>query len=72
MNNQEINIQESVKWQIRFVTTNRFLITNDYPRSFYCHGDFTIKEAQLLESDSSGFNELDLANREPQMNSILF
>ena len=33
-----------------FTTTNRFFDNKNYPRGFSRHGDFTIKEAQLLES----------------------
>ncbi|VDR30598.1 Uncharacterized protein conserved in bacteria [Raoultella terrigena] len=32
-----------------FMTTNRFFDNKNYPRGFSRHGDFTIKEAQLLE-----------------------
>ena len=32
-----------------FTTTNRFFDNKNYPRGFSRHGDFTIKEAQLLD-----------------------
>ena len=49
-----------------FTTTNRFFDNKNYPRGFSRHGDFTIKEAQLLERHGYAFNELDLGKREPQ------
>ncbi|KLN97975.1 DUF413 domain-containing protein [Moellerella wisconsensis] len=49
-----------------FITTNRFFDTKHYPRGFSRHGDFTIKEAQLLERYGQAFNELDAGKREPQ------
>jgi uncharacterized protein len=48
-----------------FATTNRFFDNKHYPRGFSRHGDFTIKEATLLERHGYAFNELDLAKREP-------
>ncbi|WP_241609622.1 DUF413 domain-containing protein [Rosenbergiella australiborealis] len=48
-----------------FVTTHRFFDNKHYPRGFSRHGDFTIKEAQLLERFGFAMNELDLAKREP-------
>jgi len=48
-----------------FATTNRFFDNKHYPRGFSRHGDFTIKEAQLLERHGYAFNELDLSRREP-------
>ena len=48
-----------------FTTTNRFFDNKNYPRGFSRHGDFTIKEAQLLERHGYAFNELDLGKREP-------
>lgn len=48
-----------------FVTNNRFFDNKHYPRGFSRHGDFTIKEAQLLERYGVALNELDLARREP-------
>ena len=48
-----------------FKTQNRFFDNKNYPRGFSRHGDFTIKEAQLLERLGVAFNELDLGKREP-------
>lgn len=48
-----------------FVTTNRFFDNKNYPRGFSRHGDFTIKQAQILERLGYAFNELDLGKREP-------
>ncbi len=48
-----------------FSTTNRFFDNKFYPRGFSRHGDFTIKEAQLLEHRGFAFNELNLGKREP-------
>ncbi len=49
-----------------FITTNRFFDNKHYPRGFSRHGDFTIKEAQLLERLGQAFNELDTGKRAPQ------
>ena len=48
-----------------FTTTNRFFDNKNYPRGFSRHGDFTIKEAQLLERHGYAFNDLELGKREP-------
>lgn len=48
-----------------FTTTNRYFDNKHYPRGFSRHGDFTIKEAQLLERHGYAFNELYLGKREP-------
>lgn len=48
-----------------FSTTNRFFDNKFYPRGFSRHGDFTIKEAQLLERYGYALNELDLGKRQP-------
>ncbi len=48
-----------------FTTTSRFFDNKHYPRGFSRHGDFTIKEAQMLERHGFAFNELDLGKREP-------
>ncbi len=48
-----------------FATTNRFFDNKHYPRGFSRHGEFTIKEAQLLQHYGNAFNELDLAKRQP-------
>ncbi|MCX9458122.1 DUF413 domain-containing protein, partial [Vibrio cholerae] len=42
-----------------FVTTRRFFDNKHYPRGFARHGDFTIKEAQILERLGAAFDELD-------------
>ena len=38
-----------------FTTTNRYFDNKYYPRGFSRHGDFTIKEAQLLERHGYAF-----------------
>lgn len=48
-----------------FTTNNRFFDNKHYPRGFSRHGDFTIKEAQLLERFGYAFNELDAGKRQP-------
>ncbi|MCG8710890.1 DUF413 domain-containing protein [Brenneria sp. 4F2] len=48
-----------------FSTSNRFFDNKFYPRGFSRHGDFTIKEAQLLERHGYAFNELNLGKRQP-------
>lgn len=48
-----------------FSTTHRFFDNKNYPRGFSRHGDFTIKEAQILERHGYAFNELDSGKREP-------
>ena len=49
-----------------FLEVSRTRLDNKhYPRGFSRHGDFTIKEAQLLERHGFAFNELDLSKREP-------
>lgn len=48
-----------------FSTTNRFFDNKSYPRGFSRHGDFTIKEAQMLERYGYALNELDLGKRQP-------
>jgi uncharacterized protein YifE (UPF0438 family) len=57
-----------------FTTTNRFFDNKHYPRGFSRHGDFTIKEAQLLERHGYAFNELELGKRDlsPKMKNSLF
>lgn len=45
-----------------FITTNRFFDNKHYPRGFSRHGDFTIKEAQLLERHGQAFLSLIPAN----------
>ena len=48
-----------------FVTTRRFFDNKHYPRGFARHGDFTIKEAQILERLGAAFDELDSGKRQP-------
>lgn len=48
-----------------FTTTSRFFDNKHYPRGFSRHGDFTIKEAQMLERYGFAFNELDSENVSP-------
>lgn len=48
-----------------FSTTSRFFDNKFYPRGFSRHGDFTIREAQLLERHGTAFNELNLGKRQP-------
>ena len=48
-----------------FTTNNRFFDNKHYPRGFSRHGDFTIKEAQLLERFGHAFSELDAGKRQP-------
>lgn len=48
-----------------FVSKQRFFDSKHYPRGFSRHGDFNIKEAQLLERIGSALNELDLGKRQP-------
>ncbi|MBK4764853.1 MAG: DUF413 domain-containing protein [Pantoea sp. Brub] len=48
-----------------FLTKDRFFDNKNYPRGFSRHGDFTIKEAQLLEKYGVAFNELNLLKRQP-------
>ncbi|MFP1727072.1 DUF413 domain-containing protein [Lonsdalea quercina] len=48
-----------------FSTTSRFFDNKFYPRGFSRHGDFTIKEAQLLECHGHALNELDIGKRQP-------
>lgn len=48
-----------------FATINRFFDNKHYPRGFSRHGDFTIKEAYLLERHGYAFNELHSGKRQP-------
>jgi uncharacterized protein YifE (UPF0438 family) len=57
-----------------FTTTNRFFDNKHYPRGFSRHGDFTIKEAQLLERmvmPLTNWNWVN-ANLSPKMKNSLF
>lgn len=48
-----------------FLSKQRFFDSKNYPRGFSRHGDFTIKEAQLLEKHGHAFSELDADKRKP-------
>ena len=48
-----------------FSVTRRFFDDKNYPRGFSRHGDYTIKESQVLEQYGQAFHALDLALREP-------
>ncbi|MDF7666408.1 DUF413 domain-containing protein [Orbaceae bacterium ESL0727] len=48
-----------------FVSQQRFFDNKNYPRGFSRHGDFTIKEAQLLEKYGCSFRDLDAETRKP-------
>ena len=48
-----------------FSVTRRFFDDKNYPRGFARHGDYTIKESQVLEQYGQAFKALDLGEREP-------
>ncbi|WP_392559064.1 DUF413 domain-containing protein [Orbus mooreae] len=48
-----------------FISQQRFFDNKNYPRGFSRHGDFTIKESQLLEKHGVAFKELDNETRKP-------
>ncbi|RKS84545.1 hypothetical protein DES39_2104 [Orbus hercynius] len=48
-----------------FISKQRFFDNKNYPRGFSRHGDFTIKESQLLEKYGVAFKELDSEIRKP-------
>ncbi|PPI87737.1 hypothetical protein CRV12_03390 [Candidatus Pantoea edessiphila] len=48
-----------------FFSEYRFFDNKNYPHGFARHGDFTIKEAQILELYGCAFYELNLSKREP-------
>lgn len=48
-----------------FVSQQRFFDNRNFPRGFSRHGDFTIKESQLLEKFGVAFKELDEEIRKP-------
>lgn len=48
-----------------FSSTQRFFDNKNYPRGFSRHGDFTIKEAQVLEKYGYAFRDLDNEVRKP-------
>ncbi|WWO96999.1 MAG: DUF413 domain-containing protein [Candidatus Dasytiphilus stammeri] len=48
-----------------FLTNIQFFDKKNYPRGFSRYGDFTIKEAQILEIYGYAFYELDVSKRKP-------
>ncbi|MBC9129840.1 DUF413 domain-containing protein [Frischella sp. Ac48] len=48
-----------------FLSQQRFFDNKNYPRGFSRHGDFTIKESQLLEKYGCAFKDLDNEVRKP-------
>ena len=48
-----------------FSVTRRFFDDKNYPRGFSRHGDYTIKESQVLEQYGQAFKALDLGERKP-------
>ncbi|OCG72055.1 hypothetical protein A9G43_03125 [Gilliamella sp. Occ3-1] len=48
-----------------FVNQQRFFDNKNYPRGFSRHGDFTIKEALILEKYGCAFKDLDAEVRKP-------
>ncbi len=48
-----------------FSVMRRFFDDKNYPRGFSRHGDYTIKESQVLEQYGQAFKALDLGEREP-------
>ncbi|OCL27517.1 DUF413 domain-containing protein, partial [Gilliamella sp. wkB171] len=48
-----------------FISQQRFFDNKNYPRGFSRHGDFTIKEAQILEKHGYAFKDLDTEIRKP-------
>lgn len=46
-----------------FSVTRRFFDDKNYPRGFARHGDYTIKEAQVLEQYGQAFRALELGER---------
>lgn len=48
-----------------FLAQQRFFDNKNYSRGFSRHGDFTIKESQLLEKYGCAFKELDNETRKP-------
>lgn len=47
-----------------FDATNRFYDDKNYPRGFSRHGDYTIRESDILESYGQAFLDLELGKRE--------
>lgn len=48
-----------------FASKQRFLDRKNYPKGFSRHGDFTIKEATVLEKFGHAFSELNCGTRIP-------
>lgn len=48
-----------------FTSSQRFFDNKNYPRGFSRHGDFTIKESQLLEKYGCALKDLDNETRKP-------
>ena len=59
-----------------FSVTRRFFDDKNYPRGFSRHGDYTIKESQVLEQYGQAFKALDSGERKPatkkKKNLLLF
>ena len=54
-----------------FSVTRRFFDDKNYPRGFSRHGDYTIKESQVLEQYGQAFKALDLGERKPTTKDLL-
>ncbi|MDU8925019.1 DUF413 domain-containing protein [Pasteurellaceae bacterium LIM206] len=48
-----------------FTVNRRFFDDKNYPRGFARHGDYTIKEAQVLEQHGQAFKALESGERAP-------
>ncbi len=48
-----------------FISQHRFSDSKNYPRGFSRHGDFSRKEAELLETYGYAFNQLDSGKCKP-------
>ncbi|MGC7559972.1 DUF413 domain-containing protein [Pasteurella sp. PK-2025] len=48
-----------------FSVTRRFFDDKNYPRGFSRHGDYTIKESQVLEQYGQAFKALESGERAP-------
>lgn len=48
-----------------FTVERRFFDDKNYPRGFSRHGDYTIRESQILEQYGQAFKALDNGEREP-------
>ncbi|MFC0179282.1 DUF413 domain-containing protein [Thorsellia kenyensis] len=49
-----------------FTSPRRFTDNKNYPRGLSRHGDYTIKEAQLLEKYGNALLELESGSRKPE------